>query len=156
MNIILYLLQIIQYLYQQNCWLINLSADISLSNSGLSMIPILQNIKNLRLINFLSSKPLWNRTGSSSSNTISGSTESLSNRSGAAMANPFRKIPSARYAVLHITSFTTITAVTASSSAKSVARPFRPVKSLRHPSVLSVLTVAIPLLQRKTAGFPHT
>ncbi len=80
MNIILYLLQLIQYQHQQICWLLNficryiplkqwafddshspkyqkfkidLSADISLSSSGPSMIPTLPNIKSSRLIHSL-------------------------------------------------------------------------------------------------------
>lgn len=52
MNIILYLLQLIQYQQKQIFWLLNFSIDISHSNSGLSMIPIRQNIKNFGLTSF--------------------------------------------------------------------------------------------------------
>ncbi len=52
MDIILYLLLFIQYQHKQiySAGFLILSADISLSSNGLSMIPIPQNIRNSRLI----------------------------------------------------------------------------------------------------------
>ena len=76
MDIILYL---IQYQHQQICWLINFICRY---------IPLKQRVfdnshspkyQNLRLISFLSSKPLSNKTGNSFSNTISGSMVNWSN-----------------------------------------------------------------------------
>ncbi len=117
------------------------------------MIPILQNIKNLKLISFLSSKPLSNRTGSSFLSTTSGNTVSLSNQFSAVMVNPFLKIPSALYVGLHITTFTTIMAVTVNTSVKSVDRPSAPAKSLQHLFALPALTVEIPSFQKKDRKF---
>lgn len=116
------------------------------------MIPILQNINNLKLISFLSSKPLSNRTGSSFLSTTSGNTVSLSNQFSAVMVNPFLKIPSALYVGLHITTFTTIMAVTVNTSVKSVDRPSAPAKSLQHLFALPALTVEIPSFQKKTVS----
>ena len=71
MDIILYLLSIIQYLYQQNCWLINLICRYIPLKHGLSMIPILQNIRNLEWTSFQKSKSsIMNGTGVSSSLTL--------------------------------------------------------------------------------------
>ncbi len=117
------------------------------------MIPILQNIKNLKSISFLSSKPLSNRTGSSFLSTTSGNTVSLSNQYSAVMVNPFPKIPSALYVGLHITTYTTTMGITVNTSAKSVDRHSLPANSLQPLCVSSVRTVAPVLLLLKTDPF---
>ena len=50
MDIILYLLLFIQYQHKQICWLFNFICRYIPLSSGSSMIPILPNIKNSRLI----------------------------------------------------------------------------------------------------------
>jgi len=61
MDIILYLLQFITNI-NKFAGLLTLSVDISLLSSGLSMIPILQSTRSLRLMNFPKSYPI-SRTG---------------------------------------------------------------------------------------------
>ena len=108
------------------------------------------NIKNLRLINFPSSRPLSNRTGSFFLNTISGSMASLSSQFSAVMVNPFLKILSAPFVVLLTITFMTIMVEMVSTSAKSAVRPSVPTKLLQHLSDLPVLIVATHSLPRKT------
>ena len=62
MDIILYLLQFIQYQHKQICWLINLICRYIPLKQWLSMIPILQSTRSLRLMNFPKSYPI-SRTG---------------------------------------------------------------------------------------------
>ena len=116
------------------------------------MIPILQSIRNLRLISFPSSKPLSNRTGSSFSNTITGNMRNLLSRSSVAMAKPFPKIPSVLCVVLLITTFMTIMVETVSTSAKSAVRLSLPAKSSQHHFDLPALTAEIHLLPGKTVS----
>ena len=100
MDIILYLLSIIQHLYQQNCWLINFILQIyPSSSSGPMRIPILPNIKSSKSMNCRISKPLSNRTGSFSSSTTFGATENPSSLCRDETAGPSRKISSVLSAV---------------------------------------------------------
>ena len=62
MDIILYLLNYINTNINKFAGLLTLSVDISLLSSGLSMIPILQSTRSLRLMNFPKSYPI-SRTG---------------------------------------------------------------------------------------------
>ena len=121
MDIILYLLQLIQYQHKQICWLLNfICRYIPLKQWAFddSHSPKYQKFKS---ISFLSSKPLSNRTGSFFLNTTSGNMASLSNQFSAVMVNPFRKIPSTLCVGLRITTFMTIMGVTVNTSVKSVA-----------------------------------
>ena len=152
MDIILYLLQFIQYQHKQICWLLNfICRYIPLKQWAFddSRSPKYQKFKidKLPVINLLSG-----RTGSSFSNTISGSMANLLSRFSVAMVNPFPKIPSVPYAVpLTISSMITMVE-TANTSARSADRLSHPAKWSPLPSDLPVLTAAIPWLPRKTAS----
>lgn len=117
------------------------------------MIPTLQSIRNSKSTSSLSLKPLSNRTGSFSSNTISGDMVNQSNRFSVVMANPFPMIPSVHYAALPIITSMTTMAAMGSTSAKSADRLSLPAKLLTHLLDSPVLTVAILSCLRKTVSF---
>lgn len=152
MDIILYLLNYIQYQHQQICWLLNfICRYIPLKQWAFddSHSPKYQKFKIDKLPVI---KPLSDRTGSSFSNTISGSMGNLLSRFSVAMVNPFPKTPSVHYAVpLTITS-TIIMVETGNTSARSADRLSHPAKLSPLLSGLPVLIAAIPWLPRKTAS----
>ena len=151
MDIILYLLSIIQYLYQQNCWLIRFICRY---------IPLKQWVfddshspkyQKFKVDELLTSEPLSNRTGSFSWNTTSGSMAnplSLFNAETAALS---RKMLSVLCAVHPITFATITMAVMDSIGAKSVPRPSVPVILLPLPSGCCALTAGRLWWQRKNA-----
>ena len=152
MNIILYLLQLIQYQHKQICWLLNFicryiplkqwafddSHSPKYQKFKIDKLPVIKTfIKQdwqflLEYYQWKYGKPV----------------KPVQRRNG----KSFRKTPSALYVELHITTFTTIMAVTVNTSVKSVARPSAPMKSLQHLFALPALTAEIPSFPKKTVS----
>lgn len=154
MDIILYLLQFIQYQHKQICWLLNfICRYIPLKQWAHddSNSPKYQKFKIDELPLILNVEP-WDYQDFMAY-LITGNMISLSNQFNAVMANPFPKIPSALYVELLTTLFTIIMAVTGSISAMFVGRLSALGTSSLYPFVSPALTVVTPLLLRKTVNF---
>ena len=153
MNIILYLLQIIQYLYQQNCWLINFicryiplkqwafddSHSPKYQKFKIDKLPVIKTFMKqdwqflLEYYQWKYGKPV----------------KPVQRRNGKSiLEDTVCPLCGAPHHFIYDNN-----GGNGQFQCKVCGRTFCPVKSLRHPSVLSVLTVAIPLPQRKTAGF---
>lgn len=83
MNIILYLLQIIQYLYQQNCRLLSFICKFIPHRQWATTAHIPQNTRNTRSMNHLRSYTMRSGTTVTSSLTSNGTTANRSNPSAA-------------------------------------------------------------------------
>ena len=152
MDIIMYLIQLIQYQYQQICWLLNfICRYIPLKQWAFddSHSPKYQKFKidQLPIV-----KPFIKQTGNSFSNTINGSMQKNLNLFNAAMVNLFLKTPSVLSAEhLTITSTTTMVAMV-SISVKSVVKPSALAKLPRLQCVSSAPTAITVWNQKNNAN----
>ena len=153
MDIILYLLQLIQELYQINRFLLFFVCKY---------IPLKQwayddlhspKYQNSKWTGFLSSRLSSDRTGSSFSNTINGNTTNLSDRFREDPTDPSLKTSSALSVALLIITSMIIMAATANISVRSVDRLSPAGNMSPLPSVSSVPTAAIPLSRKRTGSF---
>ena len=152
MNIILYLLNYIQYQHKQICWLLNFicryiplkqwtfddSHSPKYQKFKIDKLPVIKTFIKQDwqfLLEYYQwkygkpVKPVQRRNG-----------KSISEDTVCPLCG------------LHITTFTTIMAVTVNTSVKSVDRPSAPAKSLQHLFALPALTAEIPSFQKKTAS----